>query len=86
MHKEKDRFMKQKRLFLVVGAGVLILLLIAAVVFSTTPSLFSSDTEDSGITAENVAGDISIRRNGSNYTLKSGVAVPGSLLTETVAY
>ena len=70
--------MKQKGLFLVVGAGVLILLLIAAVVFSTTPSLFSSDTEDSGITAENVAGDISIRRNGSNYTLKSGVALyPG---------
>ena len=54
---------------------MLFLLLIAAVVFSSAPSLFSSEAEDSGITAENVNGDVSIRRNGSNYTLKNGVAL-----------
>ena len=70
--------MKQKRLFLAVGAGVLILLLVAAVAFSGAPNLFSSDGEDSGIVTENVVGDVSIRRSGNNYTLKNGVALyPG---------
>ena len=70
--------MKHKRLFLAVGAGALILLLITAVLFSSSPRLFSSDAEGTGLTAENVAGDVSIRRGGSNYTLKSGVPLyPG---------
>ncbi len=78
MHKEKDRFMKQKRLFLAVGAGVLLLLLVVAVAFSGGPDLFSSSGEDSGITSENVVGDVSIRRSGNNYTLKNGIALyPG---------
>ncbi len=78
MHKEKDRFMKQKRLFLAVGAGMLILFLVAAVAFSGAPNLFSSDEEDSGIASENVVGDVSIRRSGNNYTLKNDIALyPG---------
>ena len=38
---EKDRFMKQKSIFFAVGASVLILLLIAAVVLFASPDLFS---------------------------------------------
>ena len=57
---------------------MLTLLLVAALVFSVNPSLFSSGSEGSGVTAESVAGDISIRRNGSNYTLKNGLELfPG---------
>ena len=70
--------MKQKSLFLAVGAGLLFLLLIAAIVFSSAPDIFTADGEDSGIRAENVIGDVSIRRSGNNYTLKNNVALyPG---------
>lgn len=70
--------MIQKKTFLLIGAVVLILFLFAALTLSAVPDLFSSDTEDSGITVENATGDISIRRRGSNYTLKNGVALyPG---------
>ena len=70
--------MKQKRLFLAFGAGILFLFLVAAVVFTAYPNFFGSDGEDSGIAVESMTGDVSIRRNGTNYTLKPGVALyPG---------
>ena len=65
--------MKHKKLVFALEAGVLILLLIVAAVIATTPDLFSSEPPESGAAAENIIGDVSVRRSGNNYTLKNGV-------------
>ena len=68
----------KKSLFFTVGAAILILLLAAAVFLSVSPDPFRASGDTTGITAENVIGDISLRRSGNNYTLNSGEALyPG---------
>lgn len=48
-------------------------LLIAAIFITMLPNTLFQREKETGVTAENVIDDVSIRRSGSNYTLKSGI-------------
>ncbi len=64
--------MDKRSTFPVIGISIFTLLMMAVVVFALTSNGVSREKIVTGLSAENVLGDVSIRRNGSNYTLKSG--------------
>ena len=67
--------MNKRSTFLVMGISIFTLLIMAVMVFALTSNGVSREKIVTGLSAENVLGDVSIRRNGSNYTLNSGEAL-----------
>ena len=77
--KENVSTMENKKLFYAISAVVLALILLIAAVSAegSLGGLFRKAPEPE-ITVENLTGDVSIRRNGSVYTLKNGMELlPG---------